>query len=51
MLFLPQCLLGLLVIIRVKAVYDYEARQPDDLSFRKGDKMDILGDRSVVLQA
>ena len=32
----------------VKALYDYQARQRDDLSFVKGDKLEVLGDRSVV---
>lgn len=31
----------------VKALYDYQARQRDDLSFKKGDKLDVMGDRSV----
>ena len=31
----------------VKALYDYQARQRDDLSFSKGDKMEVLGDRCV----
>lgn len=29
----------------VRALYDYDARQVDDLSFRKGDRMEIDGDR------
>lgn len=28
----------------VRAIYDYKARVDDDLSFRKGDKMEIIGD-------
>ncbi|XP_013406798.1 tyrosine-protein kinase SRK2-like isoform X2 [Lingula anatina] len=28
----------------VKALYDYEARTEDDLSFHKGDKMEVIGD-------
>ena len=26
----------------VRALYDYEPRQPDDLSFKKGDRMEII---------
>jgi len=29
----------------VRALYDYEARQPDDLGFKKGDKLEVLGQR------
>ena len=32
----------------VKALYDYQARQRDDLSFVKGDKLEVLGDRLVA---
>ncbi|XP_064607263.1 tyrosine-protein kinase SRK2-like [Liolophura sinensis] len=28
----------------VKAIYDYEARSDDDLSFKKGDRMEVIGD-------
>ena len=29
----------------VRALYDYQARQQDDLTFKKGDRMEIIGDR------
>jgi len=32
----------------VRAVYDYEARQHDDLSFKKGDRMELVGDRDAM---
>lgn len=31
--------------IIVRALYDYQARQNDDLAFKKGDRMEIIGDR------
>lgn len=29
----------------VRALYDYQLRQQDDLSFNKGDRMELVGDR------
>jgi len=29
----------------VRALYDYDARQNDDLNFKKGDRMEIVGNR------
>ena len=29
----------------VRALYDYDARQMDDLGFRKGDKLVIIGSK------
>ena len=28
------------------AIYDFQARVDDDLTFKKGDKMQVMGDRS-----
>ena len=32
----------------LKALYDYEPRQSDDLGFRKGDRLELLSDRCVM---
>ena len=29
----------------VRALYDYEPRQTDDLGFKKGDRMEVIGNR------
>ena len=34
----------------VRAIYDYDARVDDDLSFRKGDRLEVVGDRYVLLK-
>ena len=33
----------------VRALYDYQARQHDDLSFKKGDRLEVSADRYVDL--
>ena len=37
-----------LAAVIIKALYDYEARQRDDLSFKKGDKLEVVGEMSVT---
>ena len=33
----------------VRALYDYSARVDDDLTFKKGDRMEVIGDRFVSI--
>ena len=32
----------------LKALYDYDPRQSDDLGFKKGDRLELLSDRCVA---
>ena len=33
----------------LKALYDYDPRQSDDLGFKKGDRLELLSDRCVIV--
>ena len=33
----------------LKALYDYDPRQSDDLGFKKGDRLELLSDRCVAV--
>lgn len=42
------CIKGLSAPRMLIALYDYNAREISDMSFRKGDRMELLDDRCVL---